>query len=343
MIDSSHIGCELKMIPSLFPLWAVHISDGYINLDLRQPLEGWPWIIGGFVVMALLAYWGSRRIRDEEIPRIALLTAAFTVASYVHVPVGPTSVHLIMNGLLGAVLGRRAALAIPCGLFLQAVAGHGGFTTLGINSCVMVFPALLAALVLRNLCGHAWVRQPLCRSILAGGAAVVWSLSVAFGLALLIGSLSQRGQSDEVGRSVVLPLAWSVTLHPASLAGAVLLGLLAVAAERRFGAAPEFPLGFLVGEVTTLLTVGLSVLAMLAAGPPLGADFAYLFFVAHLPVALVEGCVVGFLLAYLLRVKPEMIHPEVDTNAWGEECQVASPQLVTQHQGAEECPVDVGS
>jgi cobalt/nickel transport system permease protein len=117
-------------------LWAVHISDCVLT---------WPWWTGGFAVAGVLALLAARRIRDEEIPQIALLSAAFFVASLIHVRIPPTSVHLLLNGLVGVVLGRRTALAIPVGLFLQAaLIGHGGFQTLGINSCIMVLPALLA-------------------------------------------------------------------------------------------------------------------------------------------------------------------------------------------------------
>jgi cobalt/nickel transport system permease protein len=118
------------------PLWAVHIDDGFL---------AWPWWSGGFVLTTLLALLGAWRIRDEEIPQIAILTAAFFVASLIHVPVPPTSVHLLLNGLVGVILGRRAALAIPVGLFLQAaLLGHGGLMALGINSCILLLPALLA-------------------------------------------------------------------------------------------------------------------------------------------------------------------------------------------------------
>ena len=50
----------------LSPLFAVHISDGVL-----QP--SWEW--GGFAVAALLALFGAWRIRDEEIPRVAVMTA----------------------------------------------------------------------------------------------------------------------------------------------------------------------------------------------------------------------------------------------------------------------------
>src|ERR1700736_6473812 len=91
-------------------LFAVHISDGVLALS---------WLAGGLILAGLgvaLALW---RMRDEEIPRIALLTAAFFVASSIHIKVGPTSWHLLFNGLVGVLLGRRAGLAIVLGLALQ--------------------------------------------------------------------------------------------------------------------------------------------------------------------------------------------------------------------------------
>src|SRR5947209_10992754 len=116
--------------------FAVHISDNVLTA---------PWCLGGFAVAGVLFYLGSRRLQDEEVPRIALLTAAFFIASLIHVRLPPTSVHLLFNGLVGILLGWRACLAIPVGLLLQAIfIQHGGFTTLGINACVMVLPAVLA-------------------------------------------------------------------------------------------------------------------------------------------------------------------------------------------------------
>src|SRR5262245_57519832 len=118
------------------PLFAVHISDGVLTV---------PWLAGGAGLAGVLALLGAWRIREEEIARVAVLTAAFFVASLIHVRVGPTSVHLLLNGLVGVVLGWRAALAIPVGLFLQAaLLQHGGFGALGVNSCVQLVPALAA-------------------------------------------------------------------------------------------------------------------------------------------------------------------------------------------------------
>src|SRR5437868_1279554 len=132
-------------------MWAVHISDGILAAD---------WWGGGFLVAGLFALLGGRCVRDDEIPKIAMLTAAFFVASLIHVRVGPTSVHLLLNGLLGVLLGWRVFLAIPVGLLLQVILiHHGGFTTLGVNTCVMAFPALLGWMTFAALRRSPWVRQ----------------------------------------------------------------------------------------------------------------------------------------------------------------------------------------
>jgi cobalt/nickel transport system permease protein len=152
---------------SALSLFAVHLPDG----NVLTPA----WLIGGYLVAGMLVVMGSWRIEDDEIPRIALLTAAFFVVSLIHVPVPglPSSAHLLFNGLLGVVLGRRAAVAIPLGLLLQAVLlQHGGLTTLGVNTCIMALPALLAWQMFA-----AWQRlgyQPnFAVGLCVGGAAVV--------------------------------------------------------------------------------------------------------------------------------------------------------------------------
>lgn len=133
---------------SLWLPFAVHISDGVLRA---------PWLAAGFVVSGLLVLLAAYRVRDEEIPRIALLSAAFFVATLMHLPLGPTRVHLLLNGLVGVVLGRRAPLAIAMGLALQAVLlGHGGLATIGVNACVMTLPALLAAALFAGLRRLPW-------------------------------------------------------------------------------------------------------------------------------------------------------------------------------------------
>ena len=117
-------------------LLAVHISSGVLAN---------PWWVGGFVGMAVLLLPALWRVSDAEVPRIGVLTAAFFVASQIHFRVGPTSAHLILNGLVGVTLGRRAPLAITVGLVLQALLlQHGGLDSLGVNACIVGVPAVLA-------------------------------------------------------------------------------------------------------------------------------------------------------------------------------------------------------
>src|ERR1700677_3330865 len=128
-------------------LFAAHLSDGVLT---------WPWLVGGFFLAGLLVAMAFP-LRDEDIPRTALLTAVFFVSSLLHVKCGPSSVHLLLNGLVGIVLRRRAGLAIALGLLLQAaLLGHGGFTTLGVNTVVMTLPALLVGGLFRLLHQKDW-------------------------------------------------------------------------------------------------------------------------------------------------------------------------------------------
>ncbi|NJL49853.1 MAG: cobalt transporter CbiM [Leptolyngbyaceae cyanobacterium SM2_5_2] len=119
----------------------MHIPDGILPAQV---------CVAGYAITGLATWYSLRQINRKpdpsaEIPKASLLTAAFFVASSIYIPVPPASVHLILNGLLGVVLGYFAFPAILVGLFFQAlIIGHGGLTTLGVNAAMMGIPALLA-------------------------------------------------------------------------------------------------------------------------------------------------------------------------------------------------------
>jgi cobalt/nickel transport system permease protein len=82
----------------------------------------------------------------------AILAAAFFVASLVHVPLGPGSVHLLLLGLLGAFLGWGTFPALLVGLALQAVLFQfGGLTVLGVNTFCMAAPAVASQAIFARL------------------------------------------------------------------------------------------------------------------------------------------------------------------------------------------------
>jgi len=72
------------------------------------------------------------------------------------------------------MLGRRAALAIAVGLLLQMMLiGHGGWTTLGVNTCVMTLPALLSWLLFQALHRIPWITHRAAGGLMVGASATV--------------------------------------------------------------------------------------------------------------------------------------------------------------------------
>jgi cobalt/nickel transport system permease protein len=285
------------LLPSGLWLYAVHISDGVLA-------DGW-WL-GGFAVAGFLAFLAARRMREEEIPQIALLTAALFTASLLQVRVGPTSVHLLLNGLVGVVLGKRAGLAIPIGLTLQvALLGHGGFTTIGINSVILTLPALLAWAMFGALYRQALLRRAWVRAGLIGSGTAIWLLSLVFSVALIatnpLSALDPDNPTLDAGRAITL------TSQPFTLGATAVLSTLAAWIENRLKHAPEFSLGLLVGEIAVLATSLLNCLVLLWGGKADWHALALIVFVAHLPIAVIEGIVLGFAVSFLARVKPEML------------------------------------
>ena len=113
----------------------MHISEGVLSAPVL--ISGAVLTLGGTAV-------GFRKLDYDRMPQVAVLSAGFFVASLVHVPIGPTNVHLVLNGLVGLFLGWSVFPAILVGLILQAVLFQfGGFTSLGVNTVIMALPALI--------------------------------------------------------------------------------------------------------------------------------------------------------------------------------------------------------
>lgn len=216
----------------------MHIPDGVLPAEVA---------FGGYVVTAAITWVSLRQIKkqpefESQIPKAALLTAAFFVASWIHIPIPPTSVHLVLNGLLGVVLGWYAFPSILVGLFLQAVMfQHGGLTTLGVNAAMMGVPALIAYGVF-GIRTRLNLRQPLWTNIFAFvGGAIGLGLAAGIAFTILIASI------------------------PAYMD---------IEAER---------------AAITALTL------------------------AHVPLALIEGVFTALIIAFLLRVRPELVSADAVT------------------------------
>lgn len=123
----------------------MHIAEGVLS----GPVLG-----AGAALTAAGTALGLRRLRPETVPVVAVMGAAFFVTSLIHVPIGPSSAHLLLNGLCGIMLGWAAFPALLVSLLLQAVLfGFGGLSTLGVNTFDMAAPAVLAGRL------FSWVRR----------------------------------------------------------------------------------------------------------------------------------------------------------------------------------------
>ncbi|MCI5851668.1 MAG: cobalt transporter CbiM [Sutterellaceae bacterium] len=121
----------------------MHISEGVLSA---------PVLITGAVFAAAGIAIGLRRLKEDRLMTAGLVGAAFFVASLVHVPVGFSSAHLILNGLVGVLLGWSAFPVIFIGLLLQAVLlQFGGLTVLGVNTFTMSTGAVAAGCLFHAL------------------------------------------------------------------------------------------------------------------------------------------------------------------------------------------------
>ncbi|PRY26177.1 cobalt/nickel transport system permease protein [Aliiruegeria haliotis] len=155
----------------------MHIVDGALSN---------PVVIGGAVLAVGGLAQGLRHLPMEKIPVAGMLSAAFFVASLIHVPIGPSSVHLVLNGLAGLVLGWAAFPALFVGLLLQAVFfGFGGLTVLGVNTVIIAGPAVLVGLALGRRIQTASLKGAAVWGAIGGALAIaLTTLFVALALTL---------------------------------------------------------------------------------------------------------------------------------------------------------------
>jgi cobalt/nickel transport system permease protein len=198
----------------------MHISEGILSA---------PVLVSGGLIAATGTVIGLKKIDYEQIMPTALLSSAFFVASLVHVPLGPGSVHLVLNGLLGIVLGWAGFPAILIALFLQALFFQfGGMVVLGVNTVTMAVPAICCYYLARP-----WLASPKTRpyAAFAAGALAIFLSSLLMALALALSDAGFMG----IARVVVA---------------------------------------------------------------------------ANVPIMLIEGCITMFVVGFLARVQPEILHLE---------------------------------
>ncbi len=151
----------------------MHISEGILSA---------PVLISGAALTAAGTIAGLKKLDLDRIIEVSMLTATFFIASLIHVPIGPASIHLVLNGLLGIMLGWACFPAILVGLLMQAIFfQYGGLMVLGVNTLTMALPAIVCFYLVRPL-----IKKPKTRPVagfIAGSTAIFLS---AVGLALAL-------------------------------------------------------------------------------------------------------------------------------------------------------------
>lgn len=199
----------------------VHIVDGVLSA---------PVLITGAIATAAAVAWGLKTLTPEDLPRVGLISSALFVGTLVHVPLGPSNVHLLLNGLAGLVLGWAAFPAILVALLLQAVFfGYGGVTVLGVNTMVTALPAVLCHYAFRSASGRT---APFAWGAAAGAAAIVLT-SVGVGVAL-----AASGREFLPAAKLVVVAHVPVMMVEAVLTGAVVVLLHKVKPEALAGGRP---------------------------------------------------------------------------------------------------------
>jgi cobalt/nickel transport system permease protein len=191
----------------------MHIPDGFIAPQMYLPAYG--------VAAGLWAY-GLKRLRatlrDETIPRLAVLTAFCFVVMTVMLPLpGGTSAHATGIALLALMFGVWTAfISVSLVLLIQALLfGAGGVTALALNALAMGLVGSAAARYSYGLLRH--VHDGF--GLVAAGWLSINASALLMALALGVQPLIAHAED---GQPLFFPFGLSVTLPAVMLPHAVI-------------------------------------------------------------------------------------------------------------------------
>jgi len=205
-----------------------HIPDGIASTDM---------LTLGAVGSAMAIGYGLKKMDVDQIPQTAMLAAVFFISSMITFPVGPSSVHLLFNGLMGLMLGWSAIPAIFIALLLQLLFfGYGGLLVLGLNTFNMAIPAIVVAITLRPLLLQQ-LAKPEGISNRAASAIGATAGAIGIGLTTSLLTLSLAISGEEFIPMVKVILATNVPLLLIeSVVTASIVGFLVKASPNTFSA-----------------------------------------------------------------------------------------------------------
>ncbi len=205
----------------------LHVPDGLLNIY---------WVMGSLAVCLALSFIAARSMGKQGPKAVARL--AFAIAFMVvvmSVPFGFLPIHLNLAAFIGAMLGGAFCyLAAFAASIVLALFGHGGLTTIGLNTLILGLEGLLASMMFRMF--HRKLQVP-------------WAVALAVACTLLVSLTTSLAVLQVAGNEAlaVEMLQHEHDHHDAGAhtgAGAFVLGM-----------SPIFALGI---ALETLLSYGLA-------------------------------------------------------------------------------------
>jgi cobalt/nickel transport system permease protein len=187
----------------------MHISEGVLSPAV---------LAGGYALTVAGTAAGLKTMDYSRLTTAAAMSSVFFVGSLVHVPLGPGSVHLVLNGLLGVFLGWGVFPALLVALILQTILfGFGGIAALGVNTFTVAFPALLCHCAFRNMIAGAGARH----GKRAAAGFCCGAFSVAGAAVLTAGALALTGEGFQASATLILLAHIPVILLEGIIAAAI--------------------------------------------------------------------------------------------------------------------------
>ena len=151
----------------------MHIPDGL--MDPTVSAIGW---IEFLVVLGAVLLLAGNRVKEKNLPRVAVLSAGIFVAQMLNFPVGGgTTGHLVGGALFAIIAGPMVAIiGMTVVLLIQALMfGDGGLTALGLNALNMAVIAPLTGwgvyTLLKTMTDKGGSRNRVASGFVVGAAA----------------------------------------------------------------------------------------------------------------------------------------------------------------------------
>jgi len=253
----------------------VHVPDG-----LMDPVVALVGTVEFLIVFAAVLLVSSKRMKEQNLPRIAVLCAGIFVAQMLNFPIGGgTTGHLIGAALLAILAGPlMAVIGMTVVLIIQALMfGDGGITAFGINATNMAIIAPLAGWGVYTLVKPIFERVGKAGKSIAVAAAAwssVFIASVACAAQLAVSYAISDGAYGIVG-SVSIPAMLGyhavIGVGEAIISVGVVAYMITVSPEALSIPEPEPAGKSLMSKITSskLALASLSILLVFALALPL--------------------------------------------------------------------------